>query len=142
MNADQYTIEQLWEDDFVFIGSIKDYSIGLAKAKKEYIPMDEFKLAFNKALDLAKSQGWNKFVFDKSNLNVFHQPSMEWYYTFWKKQLIDLGLTQHYKILPKESWFKSSVEAGIVEIKEKHPNFDFNAFSVNYIDSLDESFQN
>lgn len=63
---------------------------------------------------------------------------MEWYYTEWKQDLIKLGISTHYKILPEEAWFKVSVEAGIKDIKGKYPEVDFSSFTVKYIDSLEE----
>jgi hypothetical protein len=63
---------------------------------------------------------------------------MEWYYTEWKKELLKLGLSQHYKILPPIPWFKTSVDAGIAEIKTNHPSFDFSKIQVTYINSIEE----
>lgn len=139
MSNSVMTIENIWENDFVLIGSIDNSNAGFAKAKQSYIPIESFKTAFGKAYGYSKERNWKKFIFDKSNLNVFHQPSMEWYYTNWKKDLVDIGLTKHYKILPNEDWFKSSVKAGIAEIKLKYPEFDFNQFTVDYINKIEEA---
>ncbi|MEQ8908526.1 MAG: hypothetical protein RIC95_05010 [Vicingaceae bacterium] len=131
-------ISKIWENEFVVLSEAKNKPIGIAKAKQEYIPIEEFKEAFLQAKDYAKEKKWKQFVFDKSKLNVFHQPSMAWYYTEWKTDLVELGLIEHFKILPQEPWFKTSVDAGIIEIKENHPDFDFNKFKVKYINSLSE----
>ena len=107
-------------------------------ASAEYIPIEDFKEAFTKAAEIAEQKKWCGFIFDKTALTTFHQPSMEWYYTTWKQQLLTFGLNKHYKILPTMPWFKTSVDAGLEEIKAKHPNFDFTQIEVNYIDSIDD----
>jgi hypothetical protein len=138
LNQQNRDTEILWEDEFTLIADCMSKSMGIAQAKKEYIPIENFKTAFSKAKELTEQKEWNSFLFDKSKLNVFHQPSMEWYYTEWKQDLIKLGLSTHYKILPREAWFKASVEAGIKDIKSKYTEVDFSAFTVKYIDSLEE----
>ncbi|MAC96616.1 MAG: hypothetical protein CMC96_14070 [Flavobacteriales bacterium] len=131
--------EIIWSNDFLKLHNIPNKSCGLFVATKEYIPIESFKNAFEKAAVFAKQNNWQNFIFDKRNLTVFHQPSMEWYYTTWKKELASSGLTRHFKILPKENWFKASVEAGKDEIKSKYPNFNFDAFEVKYVDNVDEA---
>lgn len=131
--------EVIWSNDFLSLYTFADCNCGMFKATAEYIPIESFKTAFDQAARFAKDNKWKYFIFDKRNLNVFHQPSMEWYYTIWKKELLQYGVSTHFKILPKEEWFKKSVEAGKNEIKEKHPDFDFTAFDVNYVDNVDEA---
>lgn len=129
----------IWTNDFLELYTFSKENCGLFVCKTDYIPIEAFKSAFNQAVKFAADHNWKYFIFDKSNLNTFHQPSMEWYYTTWKMELLEIGIKTHFKILPKEPWFKTSVEAGIVEIKEKHPNFDFSSFSVIYVSNIDEA---
>lgn len=131
--------ELIWSNDFLELHHIPDCHCGLFIATSEYIPIEPFKEAFNKALSVAENKQWKHFIFDKRKLNVFHQPSMEWYYTQWKKELLTLGLDTHFKILPQEKWFKTSVDAGLKEIKEKNPDFNFEAFEVRYVDTIEEA---
>ncbi len=131
-------LTKLWENEFVVISEFNDKKIGAALAKSDYIPISSFKSAFQQAGIFAKEKSWNSFLFDKSKLSVFHQPSMEWYYTEWKMGLLEIGLSNHYKILPEIDWFKVSVEAGIVEIKKKHPHIDFDKFNVKYINAISD----
>ena len=128
----------LWENDFLKLFHHDNLNMGICVVSKEYIPISEFKSAFLKAAEFAEQKKWEGFVFDKSALTTFHQPSMEWYYTSWKESLLQYGLKKHYKILPPAPWFKTSVDAGIEEIKSKNPDFDFTKFKVTYIDSVKE----
>lgn len=52
---DQYNrdTEILWEDEFTLIADCKTQAMGIANAKKEYIPIENFKTAFSKAKELA-----------------------------------------------------------------------------------------
>lgn len=131
--------EIIWSNEFLELQTFPKHSCGLFVATAEYIPIEFFKNAFNQAAKFAQNKEWKYFIFDKSNLNVFHQPSMEWYYTKWKRKLLKHGISTHFKILPQEKWFKASVEAGKDEIKDKHPDFDFSAFKVHYVSDVDEA---
>jgi hypothetical protein len=112
---------------------------GIMKAQEDYIPIEAFKSTFEEAASVVKERNWKYFIFDKSNLEVFHQPCMEWYYTEWKKSLLQDGLSYHVKILPALDWFRKSVMAGIEEIKGKHTDFNFDAVTVRYADDLSEA---
>jgi len=131
----------LWQNDFVELRESNNSLSGIAIAKTNYIPIENFKEAFLKASFLANLGKWNYFIFDKSNLDTFHQPSMEWYYTNWKRDLVKKGVNKHFKILPELPWFETSVKAGLHEIKLKNPNFDFSAFSVTYFNNLKEALK-
>lgn len=131
----------LWQNEFIEIEENSSCNCGIVVAKREYIPIQDFKEAFLMAKELATEKKWKSFIFDKHNLTVFHQASMEWYYTEWKNDLVKIGLTLHFKILPLESWFKASVDAGISEIKSKHPEIDFDAFEVRYVKTITEALQ-
>lgn len=133
--------EVIWSNDFLKLHNIANKSCGLFVATKEYIPIESFKKAFEKAADFAKEYEWKAFIFDKSNLTVFHQPSMEWYYTSWKSNLANQGITMHFKILPEEPWFKASVDAGKSEIKSKYPDFNFDIFEVKYVNNVEEALR-
>lgn len=128
----------LWQNDFLNLFHHDKLNMGICVVTKEYIPIAEFKSAFLKASEFAKEKDWKGFVFDKTALTTFHQPSMEWYYTSWKQSLLEYGLKKHYKILPPAPWFKTSVDAGIDEIKSNHPSFDFSQIEVTYINSIEE----
>jgi hypothetical protein len=52
-----------------------------------------------------------------------------------------LGLTKHRKILPEDNLFRKSVEIGREKIKKDHPNFDFDALDIVYVESVEEGFE-
>jgi hypothetical protein len=127
------------ENEYLVCKELKGLNTAYCSAKLEYIPIDFFKESFLKMADAVKGRNWTNFIFDKSALTTFHQPSMEWYYTEWKMMLVKEGLSRHFKILPPLKWFERSVEAGKDEIIKNNPSFDFSLFSVNYVDNLDEA---
>jgi len=129
----------IYQCDFLKFEKIENTSLGLISAKKDYIPIENFKIGFSEISKHLKDQGLNSIIFDKRNLTVFHQPSMEWYYTSWKMDLIEVNVRRHYKILPALPWFEKSVEAGKNEIKANHPDFDFSQFTVTYVTNPEEA---
>ena len=126
------------ENKYVSFEIVKKPSLGIIKAKSSYIPIEEFKSSFMSIAKIVENSDVRAIVFDKQKLDTFHQPSMEWYYIEWKKELAEYGITKHYKILPQDDFFKMSVDAGKKEIKEKYPDFDFSKFEVIYVNSVDE----
>ena len=55
----------------------------------DYIPIDDFKLVFGQIGEIVKAGDFEKFIFDKRSLRAFHQPTMEWYFIFWKKEMLE-----------------------------------------------------
>ncbi len=108
-------------------------------ATGSYITINEFKEIFNFIGELAQRLKLTKLVFDKRQLKVFHQPSMEWYFIEWKEQMFDIGLRTHRKILPTDKVFQQSVKIGRQSIAEKHPNGKYKQMDIAYAGSLDEA---
>ncbi|MBI1288964.1 MAG: hypothetical protein GC178_15460 [Flavobacteriales bacterium] len=118
----------------------KKSKTGLVEAIAPYIPMDEFMSGFNKATEMIKDEGLKNLIFDKRALRAFHQPSMEWYFVQWKPKVRDLGLKNHFKILPEEDWFRSCVEAGKNEIRQRYPENLLSGITITYTETVAEAF--
>lgn len=116
-------------------------TVAIVTAKTEYIPIQEFKGIFEAIGDLVKEKSVTKLVFDKRNLSVFHQPSMEWYFTEWKEKMFDLGLKTHRKILPNNEVFRQSVKIGRDKINKTYPNGKFHQMDIGYAETLEEAIE-
>lgn len=114
-------------------------NVCIVKAINTYIPIAEFKKVFNQVGTLTQKENIEKLVFDKTALEVFHQPSMEWYFVEWKEKMFDLGLRTHRKILPKDPVFRECVKLGREKIYKKHPEKKFNMMDIQYAKNLDEA---
>lgn len=128
--------------DFGKVYLLPDEKILILELTKEYIPIEEFREIFTETVPLVKEYKIEKFIFDKQNLRVFHQPSMEWYFVEWKKQLYDLGLSKHRKILPKnQPAFTMAVEAGRAKILAEYPNLIIDKLDIQYKDSIEDAIK-
>jgi hypothetical protein len=105
-------------------------------ASSTYITIEDFKSALEEALQIIKANSIKKTVFDKRALKVFHQPSMQWYFTDWKERLYNLGVVKHIKILPDDFVFRSSVKIGRAQIDEQFPNALYHKTQIIYKDTL------
>lgn len=130
---------ELHRTEFISLHTFEGIDVALCVAEMEYIPIEHFKSSFKQISRIIREHNLQALIFDKRNLNTFHQPSMEWYYTEWKAEMLDHGLNKHYKILPSMPWFAKSVEAGKRDIKRNHPSFDFEIFSVIYVKDIAEA---
>ncbi len=124
------------------ISLVEGKPIAIVEATSTYIPIEEFKSIFNEIDKLVGAKKISKLIFDKRKLTVFHQPSMEWYFTEWKEQMWHKGLKTHRKILPDNKVFQQSVKIGREKIKEEHPNLKFNEMDIQYKDTLQEAIEN
>lgn len=127
-NADVYTVE--------------DQATAVVNATGTYITIEEFKSIFNFLGTVVINNNITKLVFDKTALNVFHQPSMEWYFVDWKEKMFNVGLKTHRKILPQDEVFKQSVKIGREQINVKYPNGKFHQMDIQYFDNLDDAINN
>jgi len=132
--------EILLKNDYCEVVCYPEQATVVATTKKRFIPEGEFKKLFMSIAEFLKTHQVNKLIFDKRELKTFHQPSMEWYHVHWKPLVATLGLTKHRKILPEDNLFRKSVEIGREKIKKDHPNFDFDALDIVYVESVEEGF--
>lgn len=116
-----------------------DQATLLVTATTTYIPIDQFKAIFNEIGFWVAELKIQKLIFDKRELTVFHQPSMEWYFVDWKERMLEIGLTRHVKILPPDEVFRQSVRIGRNKINDTYPNGKFHTMEILYAESLEEA---
>jgi hypothetical protein len=124
------------------VSSVEGKPVAIVEATSTYIPIEEFKDIFKEIGKLVETKKITKLVFDKRKLTVFHQPSMEWYFTEWKEQTWHKGLKTHRKILPDNKVFQQSVKIGREKIKEENPSLKFNEMDIQYKNSLQDAIDN
>lgn len=105
----------------------------------DYVPIEDFKIAFGEIGQIVKSGDFEKFIFDKRSLRAFHQPTMEWYFIFWKKEMLQYGLKTHRKILPSEKWFEKMVHIAKEQILQSYPDHIIDQLDIKYCDSIEEA---
>jgi hypothetical protein len=113
--------------------------VAIVEATASYIPIEQFKEAFNYLGDLVKKEKITRLIFDKRKLSVFHQPSMEWYFVEWKEKMFNDGLTTHRKILPADEVFRQSVKIGRDKINKAFPNGKFHQMDIGYSETLEDA---
>ncbi len=109
---------------------------------KSYIPIEQFQEIFESTALAVTQLGLSKLVFDKRELRVFHQPSMEWYFVEWKERMFYKGLRIHRKILPKDPIFVKSVSIGREKIDRQYPDKKFHEMDIQYFDTLNDAILN
>ena len=130
-----------FDDRFATVYYNSDKGIIICSLKTDYVPIDSFKYTFNKIGELVKSGVNNKFIFDKRSLRAFHQPSMEWYFTVWKKEMLTSGLSAHRKILPDLPWFKKAVEIARGQLEKNHTEL-LSKLDIQYSTTVKEAVNN
>ncbi|TDQ18330.1 hypothetical protein DFQ04_0129 [Algoriphagus boseongensis] len=131
--------EVAFEEHYMQVLVNPDRKIIICKLMADYIPIDDFKLSFEKIGELVKEGNFEKFIFDKRSLRAFHQPTMEWYFIYWKKEMLDYGLSVHRKILPAEKWFEKMVQIAKDQILQNYPENVISKLDIKYCDTIDEA---
>jgi hypothetical protein len=125
--------------DYADVYLVGHQPILVIEATSTYIPIAEFKEIFTKAVAVVQENKVQKVVFDKRALEVFHQPSMEWYFSTWKEELLDHGMRVHRKLLPNDFSFRQSVKIGRIRINEKYENLRTHEMDIQYVESIAEA---
>jgi len=113
--------------------------VAVIVANTSYIPIASFKGIFYSMEELVIEKKISKLIFDKTQLRVFHQPSMEWYFVEWKEKMAALGLVNHVKILPEDYNFCQSVKIGRDLINKNYPTARFHQLSIQYAGTIEEA---
>ena len=113
----------------------------MVEATGTYIPIEEFKQIFSYIGEVTQKEKIEKLIFDKRNLTVFHQPSMEWYFVHWKEDMAKHGLNTHRKLLPDDQVFVQSVNIGREQIANKYPQGKFNQMDIQYMNTIDDAIE-
>lgn len=118
-----------------------ELKIVICELLADYIPIEDFKEAFFQIGEIVKAGDYEKFIFDKRSLRAFHQPTMEWYFIYWKKDMLAYGLKTHRKILPAEKWFEKMVQIAKDQIVQNYPDNIIDQLDIKYCDSIEEAIK-
>ncbi len=114
-------------------------AIALVVTMVNFIPMEQFKATFEKVYEAVEKHQLRQVIFDKRSLTIFHQPSMEWYYTEWKARLYNKqGVSMHGKILPKDEPFRQSVHNARKKILQNTPSAELQLLNITYYENYGE----
>lgn len=139
-NLDEFKIAEKFDHTELLVW--KEKKVILIRATAPYIPMEEFKEVFTKATEIIGRERLTKTIFDKTQLTVFHQPSMEWYFIVWKEELLTkYGVRMHRKILPDNNVFVQSVKLGRMKIEKNFPDGKYKEMDIQYAKSVMEAVE-
>ncbi|MFP4090286.1 MAG: hypothetical protein ACLFUB_02175 [Cyclobacteriaceae bacterium] len=140
-DATRYEFEDYFSSRFSRIYFSEELKTVICELKSDYVPIEHFKDTFYKISELVEKGINAKFIFDKRSLRAFHQPSMEWYYIVWKKEMYEKGLSVHRKILPAEAWFRKSVAIAKDQISKENSDLIIPKLDIKYCESIDEALE-
>jgi hypothetical protein len=136
---EQNNFELLFDEKYAKVYANQEKGMIICELLTDYIPIDDFKATFSQISKIVENGKYKKFIFDKRSLRAFHQPSMEWYFLNWKNKMLDLGLSQHRKILPEEKWFEKMVMIAKEQIMKNNPDNIIHLLDIKYCSSIEEA---
>ncbi|WP_288369306.1 hypothetical protein [uncultured Algoriphagus sp.] len=131
--------ELAFEQKYVRVLISPELKIVICELLADYIPIEDFKEAFYQIGEIVKAGNYEKFIFDKRSLRAFHQPTMEWYFIYWKKEMLEYGVKTHRKILPDEKWFEKMVQIAKAQILQNYPDNIIDQLDIKYCDTIEEA---
>lgn len=131
----------VWSDTFAQLHFLPDVRKAMISTRSSYLPIDVFQTLLHQLEGLLALHEINGLVFDKRSLKIFHQPSMLWYYTQWKPAMLEkYGLSNHFKLLPKEAVFRQHVAIAKEEIFARHESaLALQRLDIRYFETLEEA---
>lgn len=129
--------EVAFEQRYAKVWYNRKRKIVLCELLADYVPIEDFKVVFGEIGDLVKAGDFEKFIFDKRALRAFHQPTMEWYFIHWKKEMLGYGIKTHRKILSEEKWFGKMVQIAKAQIFIDYPDNIIDQLDIAYCDTLE-----
>jgi hypothetical protein len=139
--SDIKDFEVAFEERYTRVFVNTDRKIIICELLADYVPIEDFKEAFTQIGEIVKGGNFEKFIFDKRSLRAFHQPTMEWYFIHWKKDMLGYGVKTHRKILPSEKWFEKMVQIAKNQILVTYPDNIINQLDIRYCDSIEEAIR-
>ena len=133
--------ELAFEEKYARVLINPDKGIVICELLADYIPIEDFKETFNQIGEIVKAGKYEKFIFDNRSLRAFHQPTMEWYFIHWKKDMLAYGVKTHRKILPDEKWFEKMVQIAKNQILETYPDNIIDQLDIKYCDTIEEAIK-
>jgi len=133
--------ELVFEEKYTRVLVNVELKIVICELLADYIPIEDFKEAFLQIGEIVKAGNYEKFIFDKRSLRAFHQPTMEWYFIHWKKDMLAYGLKTHRKILPTEKWFEKMVQIAKAQIIQNYPDNIIDQLDIKYCDTIEEAIR-
>ena len=131
--------EIAFEERYARVLVSAEKKIVICELLADYIPIEDFQSIFRQIGEIVKAGDFEKFIFDKRSLRAFHQPTMEWYFIHWKKDMLEFGLKTHRKILPAEKWFEKMVQIAKDQILQNYPDNIIDQLDIKYCDSIEEA---
>jgi len=131
--------ELAFEQKYVRVLISPELKIVICELLADYIPIEDFKDAFHQIGEIVKAGNYEKFIFDNRSLRAFHQPTMEWYFIYWKKEMLEYGVKTHRKILPDEKWFEKMVQIAKAQILQNYPDNIIDQLDIKYCDTIEEA---
>ena len=132
---------EIYIDKYFKVTYNKQYKVLICKTLVQFIPSSTFQVVFAQMKDAIVQNPIERMIFDKQSLKTFDQNSMTWYHVEWKPQVAKFGLRTHFKILPDDLLFKTSVKVGRERIRKEFPDFRFEDYDIQYCDSIEDAFQ-
>ena len=128
-----------FEQRYVKVWVNSDRKTIICELLADYVPIEDFKEAFGEIGKLVEAGDFEKFIFDKRALRAVHQPTMEWYFIHWKKEMLGYGVKTHRKILPAEKWFEKMVQIAKAQILTQYPDNIIDQLDIAYCDTVEEA---
>ena len=131
-------LEKLSVSKYLKVNYFSEHKTLTLEATEDYLPPEAFKKDFKEILKFSEKESIRNLIFDKSNLDVFHQKSMEWYFVEITPGLFENGLQRFYKVLPNKPWFNLDlILKSTAQIKREHPEVNFSEFDSTYVPSVE-----
>jgi|GEM_PF-7004584 len=134
--------EEYFRSRYATVSFIPASETAIVSIHGAFIPMTEYQQTLEKIGELVKQEKVHKLIVDARQLVAYHQPSVEWSFLNWKREMSTYGLNSYRYVVPNSGEYRKNLENGIQKIRRDHPDTDLlDRMDLAYCRSLEEAVE-
>ncbi len=135
-------LEEYYRSRYATVSFMPANETAIVSIHGAFIPMTDYQQTLEKLGELVRQEKVHKLIVDAQQLVAYHQPSVEWSFLNWKREMRNHGLTSYRYVLPNGGEYRKNLENGIRKIRRDHPNMEvLDRMDLTYCHSLEEAVE-
>lgn len=135
-------LEEFYRGRYATVSFMPANETAIVSIHGAFIPMTDYQQTLEKLGELVRQEKVQKLIVDARQLLAYHQPSVEWSFLNWKRQMHEHGLNRYRYILSSTGEYRKNLENGLQKIRREHPEPTvLDQMDLAYCQSLEEAVE-
>ncbi len=135
-------LEEFYRSRFATVSFMPATETAIVSIHGAFIPMTDYQQTLEKLGELVKQEKVQKLIVDARQLLAYHQPSLEWSFLNWKREMQRHGLMRYRYVLANTGDYRRNMENGILKMRREHPETELlDRMDLAYCRSVEEAVE-